>query len=98
MEEIPFRYRNERGEWHDWVGLVYKPEGSGPFPLVYYAGYECAPEMAQGVASAGVVLVTPRMLMDENWWPNPNPIGRGLKLDEALLRTARALPYVDDTK
>jgi hypothetical protein len=97
-QELPFRYRNERGEWTEWTGLIYKPHGDGPFPLAYVAGYECAEEMAKGFALQGVVVVTPRMLLDEAHWPNPNPIGRGLKLDEALLRAARTLPYVDDTK
>lgn len=97
-EELPFRYRNQRGEWTEWTAMVYRPEGDGPFPLIIYPGYEATPEMAAGFAAAGVVMVTPKMLMDEAWYPNPNPIGRGLKLDEALVRAACALPYVDDAK
>jgi hypothetical protein len=98
-QDLPYRWRNERGNWIDTVGRLYRPEtGDGPFPLIYYAGYEADPSMAAAWTNAGLVVVTPQLLADDGEWPHGNPIGRGLKMDEALLRAARALPFVDDRR
>src|SRR3954468_5206279 len=97
-QELPYRWRNERGDWVDAIGQLYRPDGDGPFPLIYYAGYEADPNAATSLAAAGVVVVTPRLMTDDGEGPHGNPIGRGLKMDESLLRMARALPFVDDSK
>lgn len=79
--------------------MAYLPdEGNGPWPLLYHAGYEAASAAAEAWARLGVVVVTPRLLADDAEWPHGNPLGRSLRMDEALLRTARALPFVDDAR
>lgn len=98
-EDIEFRWRNGRGEWCDSVGRVFRPTRVGRrVPLIYYAGYEADPSLVQGWTAAGFVVVTTVTPEEGSVWPHDNPIPRGPEMDLALLRAARALPDVDDSR
>lgn len=98
-EELPYRWCNVRGDWVETSGMLYLPDdGDGPWPLLMHAGYEAPAELGQSWTALGVALVTPRLLPDDGEWPHGNPLGRSLRMDEALLRAARRLNCVDDSK
>lgn len=64
-------------------------EGSGRrVPLVHVAGYEIDERGAVGLLAKGYAVSTPHA--------HPlNPLGRGVKLDLAILHAVRQLPFVD---